>query len=40
MTKVLLDTDKAAVIGAVSGATVTDAGTPASDDKVLYGVIK
>jgi len=35
MTKVLLDTDKAAVIGAVSGATVTDAGTPASDDKVL-----
>ena len=35
MTKVLLDTDKAAVIEAVSGATVTDAGTPASDDKVL-----
>ena len=35
MTKVLLDTDKAAVIGAVSGATITDAGTPASDDKVL-----
>jgi len=35
MTKVLLDTDKAGVIGAVSGATVTDAGTPASDDKVL-----
>lgn len=35
MTKVLLDTDKAALIGAISGATVTDAGTPASDDKVL-----
>jgi len=35
MTKVLLDTDKAAVIEAFSGATVTDAGTPASDDKVL-----
>ena len=35
MTKLLLDTDKAAVIEAVSGATVTDAGTPASDDKVL-----
>jgi hypothetical protein len=35
MTKVLLDTDKAAVIEAVSGATITDAGTPASDDKVL-----
>ena len=35
MTKVLLDTDKAAVIEAISGATVTDAGTPASDDKVL-----